>query len=113
MGLLFDLYGREGKSWIGTIELASDGLNFINKTVQNGVDTPDLLSTEEFRGFWVFTKLTSDNKVHIEVGRANETKAFMSGTTETAMTWSWVTLKQLATVATYRNFRPEAHSSCR
>ena len=110
MGLLFDLYGREGKSWIGIIELGS---NFIHETVQEGVDTPDLLSTEEFRGFWVLTKLTADNKVHIEVGRSNETKAFMSGTTEMAMSWSWVTLKQLETTATFRNFRSEAHSSCR
>ena len=85
----------------------------IQHAVQSPLDTPDLLSSEEYRGFWVFTKHTADNKVHIEIGRANEARAFMSGTTETAMSWTWVTFNHLGKPASFRNFRPEAHSSCR
>jgi len=85
-----DLYeiviGGYGNS-LSMVRRGKQGPNIGTGTVDKGsspgqkgwTETPSILSSTEFRGFWITTEYVN-NKLEIKVGRDGESKPFMTGT---------------------------------
>jgi len=72
---------------LSMVRRGKQGPNLGKGTVDKGdspgqkgwTETPGILSKSEFRGFWITYEYLSKRKLLIEVGKAGETKPFMTG----------------------------------
>ena len=74
----------------GTVDMGSEaaGQNGWTEVIQNTtnhmfdthIQTPDIMSPDEFRGFWILTEYVNNREtLVIEVGKDGESEPFMTG----------------------------------